>query len=95
MLSRWYKPLCVGLTFIALIAAVPVWLARWSAFSSRGLVGIDFVAYREIGHRWLETGSMYLPYQFAPYPFDVGGGGTDMTIAAGLYPPIAAPIFAA
>jgi hypothetical protein len=69
---------------------------RVQAFAERGLIGVDFRLFSEIGRRWLETGSMYQPYQLAgPYAFDRAAGTNDVGDAPALYPPIAAPIFAA
>jgi hypothetical protein len=81
---------------VILIAGFAIMTARYRAFEERGLVGVDYRLFMELGRRWAEDGSMYLDYQLAgPFAFDVGAGGTDVSIMPSLYPPFVGPVFAA
>ena len=83
--------LAIVLGFMGLVITV----LRVQAFVERGLVGVDFRLFSELGRRWSESGSMYQEYQPAgPYPFDRAAGTNDVGDAPGLYPPIAGPAFA-
>ncbi len=54
--------------------------------ASAGDLFIDFVYYRDVGQRFLDTGALYLPYQLA--------GPYDVTLMADvLYPPSALVLF--
>jgi hypothetical protein len=56
-------------------------------------LGADLGIMRELGRRWFETGTMYLPYQLTgPYSIDVQD---PLTNTPALYPPAAGPVFAA
>jgi hypothetical protein len=92
---RWHRRVAVGLTATLLLAAAPVAVARYGAFASRDLVGVDYLFSVELGRRWLETGTMYLPYQFDEYGIhDVLTTPQTVSAVAGVYPPIAGPFFA-
>jgi hypothetical protein len=94
--ARWGRPAALGLAVVILVTGLAIMSARYRAFEARGLVGVDYRLFMELGRRWLEDGSMYLQYQLTgPYAFDVGAGGTDVTIMPSLYPPFVGPIFAA
>ena len=55
-------------------------------------LGIDLRFVLVLGQRWIDTGTMYLPYQLSgPYP--VNPPSVDQV--PGLYPPAAGPVFAA
>ncbi len=85
--SRWYRPVCVGLTALAAAAFVAVFLAVDTGQASRGEIGWDLGLYRRIAERWLATGSAYWPEQLTgPYP-----NAGDIN----LYPPLTLPWFAA
>ena len=52
---------------------------------------VDARVWIALGHRWLETGSLYAPYQLTgPYPVLVTA---DISQTPGLYPPAAGPVF--
>lgn len=84
----------LGLTLLILLAAALVAWARYQTFASRGLVGVDLTLFSELGRRWVETGSQYAAFQFAPFSYEQGAGGTDVSVMPGLYPPLAGPVFA-
>jgi hypothetical protein len=92
--GAFYQPLMFGLALFLGGIAVVVWFLRYSAFGSRGLIGVDRALFVELGNRWQATGSMYAPWQFSPYAFDQAAGTTDVTNMPGLYPPIVGPVFA-
>lgn len=72
-------------------AMVAASIARFVDVQADTWPGMDLEIMRELGHRWLDTGSMYLPYQLAgPYSTDVV---VPLTGTPGLYPPVAGPIF--
>jgi hypothetical protein len=77
----------LGLGVAAWVIAVPVYLAQVQFF------GRDLAIMRELGRRWLDTGTMYLPFQLAG-PYSVGLT-PNIADNPGLYPPAAAPLFAA
>jgi hypothetical protein len=81
------------LTGFVLLVATAIAVTRFQAFESRGLVGVDRDLAVELGRRWFANGTMYLPYQFAPYAYDTGAGSTDLSRMPGLYPPISGPVF--
>ena len=85
----------IGAVLIGLalpIAAISTSVA-WQVVQAHELViwyGIDLDIMRELGRRWLESGSIYLPYQLAgPYSLDV----RDIATVPGMYPPVAGPLF--
>lgn len=87
------------LAYAATVAVLWCWIvlmfaARLSAYAARGLVGTDYMLMHELGQRWMTTGSMYAPWQFAPFAFNAGAGGQDVTAMPGLYPPLMGPVFA-
>ena len=93
--TRWLRLALFALTVLILIVAAFVAVAKFSAFASRGLVGIDLSLVSELGRRWAETGSQYAAFQLdGPYPYDQGAGTTDVAQMPGLYPPLAGPLFA-
>lgn len=54
--------------------------------------GVDLEIMRELGRRWIESGTMYLPYQLAgPYSIEVT---LNLATTPALYPPAAGPLFA-
>lgn len=65
----WLRVVCVGLTGLIVLAAIPLAVARWQAFDALGFVGVDLTIYRGFAQRFLDTGSLYLPSQLAG-PFD-------------------------
>jgi hypothetical protein len=84
-----------GLAAVLGVLGLVITALRVQAFAERGLIGVDFRLFSSVGERWLETGSMYQPYQFAgPYAFDRAAGTNAVWDAPALYPPIAAPLFA-
>lgn len=94
--ARWGRPIAVGLTAALLLLAAVSTAAAWQVVSNGDptvRVGIDLAIMLELGGRWMETGSMYLPYQLAgPYPIDVTA---DLRQTPALYPPAAGPVFGA
>jgi hypothetical protein len=85
---RWTKPLAAGLSFALLGIAVVELAANLSYVLPPGdsYLGMDFLFYRDIAARWVETGAYYLPHQLAgPYP------ATLMVV--NLYPPPALLLF--
>ena len=85
----------VALAIVLGIMGLAITALRVQAFAERGLIGVDFRLFSELGRRWADTGSMYQQYQLTgPYPFDRAAGTNDVADAPGLYPPIAGPAFA-
>jgi hypothetical protein len=85
---RWTKPLAAGLSIAVLGIAVVELVANLSYVLPPGdsYLGMDFLFYRDIAARWVETGAYYLPHQLAgPYP------ATLMVV--NLYPPPALLLF--
>src|SRR5689334_12962990 len=92
---RLTRPVVLAVSLLVLAFAAAVWQARLGLFVPRGLVGVDFSLISELGRRWAEDGSQYAPWQLAaPYPYDAGSGGTDVSLMPSLYPPYAGPLFA-
>lgn len=83
----------IGLTAVFGPFAALVWVARFGAFDRLGYVGIDYRTFVAFGERWLTTGSLYLPSQFTP--FDPQPMPPVPETLPAMYPPIAAPFFAA
>jgi hypothetical protein len=70
-------------------------IRRAGVFLKLGVLGVDHAMFMDFGRRWLEGGTIYLPYQLAgPYAYDVGSGTTDVATIPALYPPIVGPLFA-
>ncbi len=90
---RWYRPLAFGLTMLILIAAAAVAIASYGAFARAGMLGIDLDTYRAFAQRWLDTGSMYLPWQMAA-PFDPQPLPHVPDRMPSMYPPTAVLLFA-
>ena len=92
--ARWGKPIAVGLTagvlvLVALSTIAAYQLVTIGHYSLR--FGVDLAIMLELGRRWMETGSMYLPYQLAgPHAIDVTA---DLRQTPALYPPAAGPVF--
>lgn len=76
---------------ILLLAALQGWRS-WQTFASAGLIGVDLETYRIFAQRWLDTGSMYLPAQFAP--FDPQPLPHIPERMPSMYPPTAVLLFA-
>lgn len=72
-------------------------MATWSLGNAmadpKAWPAMDLDIMRELGHRWMDTGSMYLTYQLAG-PFSVNVQ-IPLGTTPGLYPPAAGPLFAA
>lgn len=90
---RWYLPLAVGLTVSVLIVFVPLSIVRVWAFIEDGSVAIDYDTHLAFARRWLDTGSMYLPYQLAG-PFDPRPSPHVPGAVPSMYPPHALYLFA-
>ena len=88
--QRWGRPVSVGLSLA--ILAVGAWIAayRWGAFERAGAVGLDYRSFLIYAQRWVDTGSMYLPFQLSG-PYSVNGVG-HANVA--MYPPNAIYLFA-
>jgi hypothetical protein len=80
---------------VLLLLGVAIAIARYEAFASRNLVGIDWEFYAGLGQRWAMTGSLYLPYQFVPYDVHIEHlpGAREVATMPSLYPPVAGPFF--
>ena len=100
--SRWYRPVALGLTVLIGIAGVAIFVARYGGYVQTHQIGFDLTLMQELGHRWLTTGSMYLPYQLSGpyahdintlYSYDSATGTFDFPAMPALYPPIAGPLF--
>lgn len=82
--SRWYRPICVGLTAAVLaVAVVFVWVF-WLA--NRQHFGEDLEHYLDGTRRWWATGSPYLPWEVA--------GKFDYEVETFLHPPVSVLFFA-
>jgi hypothetical protein len=57
----------LGLALLVLTAGVAVWSLKVSAFAGAGALGIDYRTFVDEGHRLLEHGTPYLPFQSGPY----------------------------
>jgi hypothetical protein len=70
-------------------------IRRAGVFLKLGVLGVDHTMFMDFGRRWLEGGTIYLPYQLAgPYAYDVGSGTMDVATIPALYPPIVGPVLA-
>jgi len=86
---RWAKPIAAGLTVAILGVALLELAANLFHVLPPGdsFLGMDFVFYRDVAARWLETGAFYLPHQLSgPY--------TATLMVDNLYPPPALLLFA-
>lgn len=92
--GRWYKPIVFGLTVVLLGLAAAAAMVSWSLMARYGWPGIDLDVMLELGRRWGETGTMYLPYQLAG-PYSVAVTTSDLSQTPALYPPAAGLVFAA
>jgi hypothetical protein len=93
-MDRWYRPTMLGLTVLISAVAAGLLVARYRAFDSLGLVGVDLRLFSELGQRWLETGSIYADFQLAgPYRYDQAAGSNDVERMPALYPPWSGPAF--
>lgn len=91
---RWYRPAMLGLAVALLLLAVVSTVAAYGVVTTdpRVRFGVDLDIMRELGRRWLTTGTMYLPYQLAgPYSIDATPDALASTPA--LYPPPVGPVF--
>lgn len=68
-------------------------VVSWSLMQKYAWPGIDLDIMLELGHRWRETGTMYLPYQVSG-PYFVAAIASDLAQTPGLYPPAVGPLFA-
>ncbi len=91
---RAYALAMFGLAVALLLIAALFAVAAYDVVTTDPRVGfgIDFRIVRELGRRWLASGTMYLPYQLSgPYSIDVT---PDLAQTPALYPPAAGPVFA-
>jgi hypothetical protein len=63
-----------------------VFVVRYRAFEEAGLLGIDLRIGQVFAHRWLDTGSMYLPAQLIG-PYESRTFRWDLESLPSLYPP--------
>ena len=85
----------LGATMLVVFVGLFLTWARWRAFDSHGLVGVDQRLYSEIGRRWLDNGSIYADFQLVgPYRYDQAAGTNDVARMPTLYPPWSSPFFA-
>jgi hypothetical protein len=92
--DRAFRLAMFGLAVCLLLVAALFSVAAYGVVTHDPRVGFgkDFLIMRELGRRWLTTGTMYLPYQLAaPYSVDVT---PDLTQTPALYPPAVGPVFA-
>ena len=91
--GRFGRPLALGLTLLVLATAPFFWGIVVGIVNGDPRVwwGVDLQIVLELGRRWLETGTMYLPYQLAgPYSIDAT---PVLSTTPALYPPAAGPVF--
>jgi hypothetical protein len=94
--DRWYRPTIICLTVIVGVLGLYVAARRAGVFLKLGVLGVDHAMFLDFGRRWLEGGTIYLPYQLAgPYAYDIGSGTMDVATMPALYPPTVGPVFAA
>jgi hypothetical protein len=87
----WYRPAAFGSTALIVVASLAIGAAVYGAAARAGKLGIDLGVTRELAQRWLDTGSMYMPYQLAgSYP---ATGWPSLDVIPGLYPPSAVFLF--
>jgi hypothetical protein len=81
-------------TGVLLLVASVVFVLRYRAFEEAGLLGIDLRIGQVFAHRWLDTGSMYLPSQLVG-PYESRTFRWDLETLPSLYPPNAVLLFLA
>lgn len=92
-LRQWRKPFAASSTLAIVAVAVVTNLLAWRGYDIGPWLGVDFHLFREFGQRWLETGSMYLPAQFAG-PYSVWWSSSfDPATTPAIYPPPMGPVF--
>src|SRR6476620_536603 len=88
---RWSAPVAVALTIVLGGAALVVNAFRLFQLAEDGYLGADYRIYVVFAQRWLDTGSMYLPFQLTgPYDGHLPGPAEGLS---SLYPPIAVLLF--
>jgi hypothetical protein len=93
--ERWTRPTLICLTLVFGALGLYVAIRRAGVFLKLGVLGVDHAMFMDFGRRWLEGGTIYLPYQLAgPYAYDIGSGTMDVASMPALYPPIVGPVFA-
>ena len=92
-MTRWRKPVIVGLTGLILVAAVAIAAARYGAAVRADAVAIDYRFYLTLADRWHQTGTMYTPAQLAGPYVAQPMGWTTMDFLPSLYPPPAIFLF--
>ena len=93
--ERWTRPTLICLTIAFGALGLYVAIRRAGVFLKLGVLGVDHAMFMDFGRRWLEGGTIYLPYQLAgPYAYDIGSGTMDVASMPALYPPIVGPVFA-
>jgi hypothetical protein len=93
--DRWSRPTLICLTIVVGALGIYVAVRRAGVFLKLGVLGVDHAMFMDFGRRWLEGGTIYLPYQLTgPYAYDVGSGTMDVATMPALYPPIVGPVFA-
>jgi hypothetical protein len=93
--DRWYRPALICLTIVVGALGIYVAIRRAGVFLKLGVLGVDHAMFMDFGRRWLEGGTIYLPYQLnGTYAYDVGSGTMDVATMPALYPPIVGPVFA-
>ena len=86
--QRWARPLAAGLTVaVTVVALLELAANLWYVLPpGDSFLGMDYAFYRDVAHRWVETGAYYLPHQLSgPY--------TATLMVDNLYPPIALLLF--
>lgn len=83
----------VGVTAALAVWMVIVWVLQGGAMQRAGNVAIDFDTFLAFTQRWLDTGSMYWPYQLAG-PFDPRPSPHIPDVVPSMYPPHAVLLFA-
>jgi hypothetical protein len=93
--DRWYRPALICLTILFAAMGLFVAIRRVGVFLKYGVLGVDHAMFMDFGRRWLDSGTIYLPYQLTgPYLYDIGSGTMDVATMPALYPPIVGPVFA-
>jgi hypothetical protein len=87
--SNWLFVASMGITAGVALASTVVSAQAASAWDSWGG---DLRVWVALGHRWLDTGTLYAPFQLAgPYPVNAFAAAAE---TPALYPPAAGPVFA-
>ena len=93
--ERWARPTLICLTIVFGAMGLYVAIRRAGVFLKLGVLGVDHAMFMDFGRRWLDGGTIYLPYQLAgPYAYDIGSGTMNVASMPALYPPIVGPVFA-